>query len=114
MATYPKGVAHDQNLFQIGDASSTAESSSPPKRDPVASYVTLDEALACGLRIREVDESGSVAELVVENPLAERALLYDGEKLVLDDETIQLTAFPSETEDRHALGRIARPSARRE
>jgi hypothetical protein len=53
-----------------------------PRRDPVAEYVTLDEALGKGLRIREVDESGTVPELVVENPLAERVLLYDGEELV--------------------------------
>jgi hypothetical protein len=53
-----------------------------PRRDPVAEYATLDEALADGLRIREVDESGSVPELVVENPLASRVLLYDGEELV--------------------------------
>ena len=31
---------------------------------------------------REVDEAGTVPELVVENPLAERVLLYDGEELV--------------------------------
>jgi len=48
----------------------------------VAAYVTLDEALAGGLRVREVDESGSVPELVVENPLDSRVLLYDGEELV--------------------------------
>ena len=53
-----------------------------PRRDPVAAYLTLDEALAGGLRIREVSESGSVPELVAENPLAERVLLYDGEELV--------------------------------
>jgi hypothetical protein len=53
-----------------------------PRRDPVAEYVTLDEALARGLRVREVDESGSVPELVVENPLEARVLLYDGEELV--------------------------------
>ena len=53
-----------------------------PRRDPVAAYVTLDEALAGGLRIRETSESGSVPELVVENPLAERVLLYDGEELL--------------------------------
>ncbi|GIU95806.1 MAG: hypothetical protein KatS3mg012_2263 [Gaiellaceae bacterium] len=53
-----------------------------PRRDPVASYLTLDEALAGGLAVREVDEAGSVPELVVENPLAERVLLYDGEELV--------------------------------
>ena len=53
-----------------------------PRRDPVAAYLALDEALARGLRIAEASESGSVPELVVENPLDERVLLYDGEELV--------------------------------
>ena len=53
-----------------------------PKRDPVADYVTLDEGLSSGLTISEVDESGSVPELVVDNPLDARVLLYDGEELV--------------------------------
>ena len=53
-----------------------------PRRNPLVAYVTLDEALAGGLRIREVDEAGTVPELVVENPLTERVLLYDGEELV--------------------------------
>jgi hypothetical protein len=53
-----------------------------PRSDPVAGYLTLDEALAGGLLIRELDEAGSVPELVVENPLASRVLLYDGEELV--------------------------------
>ncbi len=53
-----------------------------PRRDPVAAYVTLDEALARGLRVTEVDEAGTVPELVVRNPLDERVLLYDGEELV--------------------------------
>ncbi len=53
-----------------------------PRQDPVAEYITLDEALAGGLRVREVDEAGSVPELVVENPLDARVLLYDGEELV--------------------------------
>jgi hypothetical protein len=53
-----------------------------PRRDPVAAYVTLDEALGRGLRIREVDEAGTVPELLVENPLDARVLLYDGEELV--------------------------------
>lgn len=53
-----------------------------PRRDPVAEYITLDEALPRGLRVREVDEAGSVPELVVENPLEERVLLYDGEELL--------------------------------
>jgi hypothetical protein len=53
-----------------------------PRRDPNASYITLDEALPRGLRVREVDEAGTVPELVVENPLDARVLLYDGEELV--------------------------------
>jgi hypothetical protein len=53
-----------------------------PRRDPVAAYITLDEALPKGLRIAETSESGSVPELVVENPLDARVLLYDGEELV--------------------------------
>jgi hypothetical protein len=53
-----------------------------PRRDPVAAYLTLDEALAGGLRIRETSESGSVPELVVENPLEARVLLFDGEELI--------------------------------
>lgn len=53
-----------------------------PRHDPIAAYLTLDEALAGGLRIREVDDAGTVPELVVENPLVERVLLYDGEELV--------------------------------
>ena len=53
-----------------------------PRHDPLSAYGTLDEALPAGLRIHEVDEAGAVPELVVENPLAERVLLYDGEELV--------------------------------
>ncbi len=74
-----------QNLIQIGEpAEHRGIVVAPlfPRRDPVAAYVTLDEALAGGLRIAETSESGSVPELVVENPLAERVLLYDGEELV--------------------------------
>jgi hypothetical protein len=53
-----------------------------PRHDPVAQYITLDEALPRGLRISETSESGTVPELVVESPLAERVLLHDGEELV--------------------------------
>ncbi len=53
-----------------------------PRHDPAAGYLTLDEGLARGLRARETSEAGSVPELVVENPLDERVLLYDGEELV--------------------------------
>ena len=73
------------NDFQLGDAvehRGIVVAPLFPRRDPVADYVTLDEALPRGLRITEVDEAGSVPELVVENPLDERVLLYDGEELV--------------------------------
>ena len=53
-----------------------------PRRDPVAAYITLDEALPRGLRITETSDSGSVPELFVENPTDSTVLLYDGEELV--------------------------------
>jgi hypothetical protein len=53
-----------------------------PRRDPLAHYLTLEDALPRGFRVREVDEAGLVPELAVENPLAEDVLLYDGEELV--------------------------------
>ena len=53
-----------------------------PHRDPVAAYITLDEALPRGLHIDETSDAGSVPELVVENPLDSAVLLYDGEELV--------------------------------
>lgn len=74
-----------QNLIQLGDSvehRGIVVTPLFPRRDPVAAYITLDEALPRGLRIVETSESGSVPELVVENPLAERVLLYDGEELV--------------------------------
>ena len=53
-----------------------------PRLDPVAAYITLDEALPRGLRITETSTSGSVPELFVENPTDSAVLLYDGEELV--------------------------------
>jgi len=73
------------NLFQIGEPvehRGIVVAPLFPRQDPVASYLTFDEALASGLRIRETSESGSVPELVVENPVDARVLLYDGEELV--------------------------------
>ncbi len=64
-----------KNLVQIGQqAEHRGIVVTPlfPCRDPVAAYVTLDEVLASGLRIRETSESSSVPELLVENALAER------------------------------------------
>ncbi len=53
-----------------------------PRRDPVAAYIMLDEALPLGLRVSETSDAGSVPELAVENPLDRNVLLYDGEELV--------------------------------
>ncbi len=53
-----------------------------PARDPVAAYITLDEALPRGLSITEISDAGSVPELAVINPLGDNVLLYDGEELV--------------------------------
>ena len=53
-----------------------------PLADPRAQYLTLEEAIPRGLRIQEVDASGTVPELRVVNPLTEHVLLYDGEELV--------------------------------
>jgi hypothetical protein len=53
-----------------------------PTRNPIAAYVTLDEALPRGLSITETSEAGTVPELAVVNPLDEQVLLYDGEELV--------------------------------
>jgi hypothetical protein len=80
-----KGAHVLDNLFQIGEPvehRGIVVAPLFPRRDPVAHYLTLDEALGKGLRITEVDEAGTVPELVVENPLDERVLLYDGEELI--------------------------------
>ena len=53
-----------------------------PLENPGAAYTTLEDALPRGLRIGETSDAGSVPELVVENPLDEHVLLYDGEELI--------------------------------
>src|SRR5712691_6384574 len=45
-------------------------------------YIGLDEAVARGLEIHEVDEHGVVEELHVQNSLDELVLLYEGEELI--------------------------------
>jgi len=50
--------------------------------EPRAEYLGLDEAVAHGLVVREVDEAGAVNSLVVDNPLDVPVLLYEGEELV--------------------------------
>jgi ARG and Rhodanese-Phosphatase-superfamily-associated Protein domain len=73
------------NLFQLGEpVKHRGIIVAPlfPRRDPVARYLTLDEALPQGLRITETSSAGSVPELALHNPLADNVLLYDGEELV--------------------------------
>jgi hypothetical protein len=53
-----------------------------PRLQPRAEYLTFEEAAPLGFRISEVDEAGSVPQLLAENPLEKNVLLYDGEELV--------------------------------
>src|SRR6266516_1422442 len=53
-----------------------------PRRQPVAEYLTLEDALPLGFRVEEVDSAGSVPELAVHNPLEANVLLYDAEELL--------------------------------
>src|SRR5215213_1159080 len=53
-----------------------------PRVSPRAAYVTLEEALALGFRVTEVDAAGSVPELLAVNPLDADVLLYEGEELL--------------------------------
>ena len=53
-----------------------------PRHSPVASYLTLDEALPLGLHVRELSAAGSVPELRALNPADQDVLLYDGEELI--------------------------------
>lgn len=52
-----------------------------PRTTPRAGYLTFEEAAPLGFRISEVDEAGSVPQLIAENPLDRNVLLYDGEEL---------------------------------
>ncbi|MGH3133270.1 MAG: ARPP-1 family domain-containing protein [Gaiellaceae bacterium] len=74
-----------ENTFQVGEPvehRGVVVCPLFPAKSPQARYLALEEAIPRGLRIEEVDESGSVPELRVVNPLAEDVLLYDGEELV--------------------------------
>jgi hypothetical protein len=53
-----------------------------PRRRPRVDYVTLDEALALGFRVTEVDDQGSVPEVLAANRTALGVLLCDGEEIV--------------------------------
>ncbi len=71
--------------FELGDpASHRGLTLYPlfPTAEPTVEYVGLDEALARGASVREVDDAGSVETLVFDNVLGELVLLYEGEELV--------------------------------
>src|SRR5205085_8331857 len=53
-----------------------------PRVTPSTDYVTLEDALPLGFRVTEVDASGAVPELAVQNPLDKDVLLFDGEELI--------------------------------
>jgi hypothetical protein len=85
--TTPETVLHDHaaSPFQLGEPvehRGIVVAPLFPLHDPRAHYLALELAIERGLRIEEVDASGSVPELRVVNPLAEQALLYDGEELI--------------------------------
>ena len=77
---------HTQALpFQLGEPRShrgLAIYPLYPAEAPTTEYVGLDEAVAGGLTVPEVDEAGAVELLLLDNPLADRVLLYEGEELV--------------------------------
>ncbi len=71
--------------FELGEASTFAGLTVLPlfpSEEPALEYIGLDEALARGLSVREVSEAGAVETLLVDNPLGELVLLYEGEELV--------------------------------
>ncbi|MEW6581279.1 MAG: DUF6569 family protein [Actinomycetota bacterium] len=53
-----------------------------PRVTPRAVYASLDQAIAAGMEVREVDAAGSVGQLTVHNPTGAPVLLYDGEELL--------------------------------
>jgi hypothetical protein len=71
--------------FELGESRSHAGLTIVPLfplAEPRLEYVGLDEAVARGLTVSEVDEHGAVQTLLVRNPLDEHVLLYEGEELV--------------------------------
>src|SRR2546422_678881 len=70
--------------FELGEPRSFAGLTILPLYPQSSSveYIGLDEAIARGLEILEVDEHGVVEELNVKNSLDELVLLYEGEELV--------------------------------
>ena len=49
---------------------------------PRAGYITLAEAITLGFQVSEVSAGGHVPQLLVQNPLDQQVLLYDGEEVI--------------------------------
>jgi hypothetical protein len=83
MSTY---LAPPQSLpFELGEPAAFGGLALVPLFStvkPRLEYIGLDEAVARGLAVTEVDEVGSVASLFVSNPLDVNVLLYEGEEFV--------------------------------
>mgnify|MGYP005991816037 CR=1 FL=1 len=52
-----------------------------PARDPICEYVSYTHAVTEGFSVKEVSESGSVGQVIADNPTGSRVLLYDGEEV---------------------------------
>jgi hypothetical protein len=70
--------------FELGEPQSLAGLTILPlyPKSSSVEYIGLDEAVAHGLEIHEVDEHGVVEALHVMNTLDELVLLYEGEELI--------------------------------
>ena len=83
MNTY---LAPPQSLpFELGDPAAFGGLALVPlfpAAEPRLDYIGLDEAVASGLAVTEVDEAGSVSNLFVSNSLDVNVLLFEGEELV--------------------------------
>lgn len=79
-------LAPPQSLpFELGDPAAFGGLALVPLFPTVAprlEYIGLDEAVANGFAVTEVDEAGSVSNLFVSNSLDVNVLLYEGEELV--------------------------------
>src|SRR4051794_7762996 len=53
-----------------------------PAAEPRLEYIGLDEGIAGGLAVTELDEAGSISSLFVTNPLDVNVLMFAGEELV--------------------------------
>jgi hypothetical protein len=87
-----------RNAFELGEPAAFAGLTIVPlypAAEPRAEYVGLDEALARGLAVTEVDAAGAVEALLVDNPLDEHVLLYEGEQLLgaKQDRIVRRTAL---------------------